>query len=655
MTSKFAIATGTIALILARSPSVLAQGKAFVIRYDTRTNQFLDVVEAQVETHVETHSKTPRLLTVSNVEESTPRRFQPGFVFQRGDDIYVQFVNAKFDTEFQLGITPEELPQPDLAPVFGSDVEIKPVSAFQPLFTHFRGASVTAQAGGAQFIDVFRANLLASTEFEKYLTEFLDTRLDNDDVARAALIPVDPLIHSLSDEVPATIKRLNDHRTRLENLQNTVAGYNPPTVGNVFECRQEFNERLRERDKLVNSVEFSLLESDATTFGQYQELMNKPAVAELTSFNVDDLNSIVGVLDAGVIAAVGDKWNAAGLKASENSFLKELGNTYPEAVNEAGTRIRDNLRVALRYRGQLESLRDLVNAVTARTKSINAYLESEQSLVKLRDAINKVNSVTANLGVDINSVPSKAPYQPEVIRVGEWFANKRIKLTINRRKRLRDYNLAAITGTLLAPTQAGGAQSGDTTVSELLVDEFKMVNETHVDVHQLYRFRIAAGFLYSHLPDREFEVMTRAVDDPSGALDDDGNPKKVDENFLVQTKDRSSRIVPTVQLNIFFKERDFHPGYVRTPAFGVSVGFSLVEPTESFLFTGLVDLTPWLSLTGGVQVGLVQQQPEGLDPGGAIPATEVITIREEWNVGGVVGATLDAKLFVIMIGGLFGK
>ena len=630
-------------LLLPRVAS--AENERFLIEYDAQRNEFGNVQK------------------VDSAFDAvgSPSPFFPGFVFERGDMLYVAIKNAHYDVEFKITTTVSDLPIPEVAPVYGADVSLKKVSIFDPEIKRFAGAAIELQAGEASFINNFITNLVekpasGNGSFRDYLVGVFDNALSKPSLREAANVPMEQLRPALEKEAELFVSRLADHSNKLQTFLKTILPCYPNDVASVFAGREQFNNFLRERQVISNDLTFSQMNELTEQLGDAQTKLTKPEVKTLLLYRESDLDKLRGALDELDIDDVA-RWTNATLRREDIELLKKLKGKYPIGELEKKLdAIKSNVILSLQFYEQFGELSQLVTAVRKNVESLEGYLDrtNQNNITALQNRIREVNRFTASIVIKVNDFPEKVPYVPERYELGQWFGSKRITIQISRRKRLRDYDATELLKSLAGPAATQSVISGATQEAPLVFDKFKEIKQSRVEVHQLYHFRLTAGFVYSGLRDEDFTVATRTVPDSSGAVDEEGDPKSVAEKFLLATKERNYHFFPSLNLVYYPKARDYFPGRSAFPAIGILAGFSLTDPKDDFLFGANVEFSPLVAFSGGLHLGLVPELPEDLEPGDTIPPDQVVVIEEKLSPAAFGALSLDLQFFKNVIGGIFG-
>jgi hypothetical protein len=362
-----------------------------------------------------------------------------------------------------------------------------------------------------------------------------------------------------------------------------------------------------------------------------------------------------------VVARVLSEPSLAAQRKTVEEFAKEAGISLPsDAVLERN----------------LAALRADTEAVGHWAAAL--HLAAEEQM------IHEINRLVAQAAFRMNTLPSQLPQDVGEYRLGRWFDNKTVTVTISAGPRFAAYSAGAA---IQAPPKAGKAsrgeqgtsaawgpipsdgnkaapdspvsddESGTEATSKFIVDpqvkpdapvETKTVATAVFEVHQLYHFRIAPGFVYSSLNDVQYDTSSREVAD---GVDEDGKPKTKEETYLIQTRDRDHQMFPTINLIWYPVPRDLFPGRWK-PAVGVLAGLSLVDPRRDFVVGLSLELTPAVSLHVGRHYGYQPDPPAGIAPGDALPANVPTFVENRLAHGTFFGLTFDLTIFKQLFGAL---
>ena len=257
----------------------------------------------------------------------------------------------------------------------------------------------------------------------------------------------------------------------------------------------------------------------------------------------------------------------------------------------------------------------------------------------------------------MNTLPSRLPQEVSEFRLGRWFDNQTVTVTVSAAPRFSAY----AAGAALVPASESGdvapVSGGDGGGNALVVEpqtrpdtslETKTIATAVFEVHQLYHFRIAPGIVYSRLDHVEYEEVTRQVPD---GVDDEGNPKTRAERYLLQTRERDYQVFPTLNLVWYPLARDLFPGEWK-PAFGVLAGLSLVDPRKDFVVGVSVEFTPAVAFYGGRHFGYQPELPPGVAVGEALPVDQPAFVENTLGKDWFLGLTFDLTLFKQLFGAL---
>lgn len=285
--------------------------------------------------------------------------------------------------------------------------------------------------------------------------------------------------------------------------------------------------------------------------------------------------------------------------------------------------------------------------------------EEAKTIFEYQQELNEINALGIRLAYAANCIaqnmplPSSTQKPLDRIELGRWFANKEIALTVKQGSRVALFNVGGVaqSGRIAVAGGASGQAAAVTTAPQAAA----AVRQTRFRIHNRYLFQLSAGYMVSTMKDANYELANRTVviTDTTSRM----------ENFFVRTRNRGYHFLPTIELIIYPKRRDFMPWKARyegekKPKFknlGLLLGFSLADPSQDFLFGVAWLPRQGIGLKAGLHVGFEDELPKGvaLIDGQDIsaPLTEELTfVREKLDYGIFAGLTLNSQLFKEVFG-----
>jgi len=177
-------------------------------------------------------------------------------------------------------------------------------------------------------------------------------------------------------------------------------------------------------------------------------------------------------------------------------------------------------------------------------------------------------------------------------------------------------------------------------------------------IHNLYYFQLAAGFVYAHTRDDQFQGVNQATTGGGGATGGTA------QQLIVQTRNRNYNLLATVEVLVYPWAQDFFPwkprfiGDRRSPwyhDFAPLIGVSMTSPNRDFL--GGVAWFPRQRAFGfkaGVHIALRNRPPDGTELN--TPLTQpVVVLQQTVEKGPFIGLSFSTQLFSDVFGFIFGK
>jgi hypothetical protein len=595
--------------------------------------------------------------------------------FERGDTIYLQIVNARYDALFQVTAAGADLTPPPLVPVAG-EAELKLVKALLPDRVQLGApkAGAAEQAGPAKQNEFLGAIMQTDpAEARKQWTAFLKPFAD----------AVEPYWSFIDRPVTRLDGALERHRDDLTQFLTRADGLNAASSDatmTYLDLRIDFERLLEAQARIANDI------ADL-----YARLSVQPAVRSAFAVNEAPL--------AGVVSRVLGESSLV----AQRKILTQLAGGGISLPSDSV--LSTNLAA---FSADIDKVRHWA--------AVSRLAAEEKTVIT---KITEINNLLLQAAFRMNTLPSQLPQEVGEYRLGRWFDNKTVTVTISAAPRFAKYSAGATIHAAPEPKKSpssdraasesaggpiphpgpeafipeaprtkgakpdsgmqvkadkreagkpnndkptdGSPESDDEPASDaapkFVVDpqvepeapaETKTVATAVFEVHQLYHFRIAPGFVYSNLNDVQYDTSSRQVSD---GVDDDGKPKTKEEKYLIQTRDRDHQMFPTINLIWYPFARDLFPGKWK-PAVGVLAGLSLVDPRRDFVAGFSLEFTPAVSLYLGRHFGYQPDLPPGIAPGDALPANEPAFVENRLAHGTFFGLTFDLTIFKQLFGAL---
>jgi hypothetical protein len=213
--------------------------------------------------------------------------------------------------------------------------------------------------------------------------------------------------------------------------------------------------------------------------------------------------------------------------------------------------------------------------------------------------------------------------------------------------------------------QNAGASSSGSNPTQVAAGALTAARSLTFRIHNLYHFQLAAGFVYAHTRDDQFQVLSQAATAAGGAVGSTASgTTTLPQQLLVQTRSRDYNILATAEVLIYPWAQDFFPwkprfiGDRRPPwyqDFAPLIGVSMTSPNRDFL--GGVAWFPRqraVGLKAGIHIGLRNRPPDGVPLN--TPLTQpVVVLQQRVEKGPFVGLSFSTQLFSDLFGHLFGK
>lgn len=605
--------------------------------------------------------------------------------FHRGQTIHLQLVGAHIMDLFSVELKADELVEPGV-PIFGGLSQLPSVKLIEPAET-FVTRPPAKFSKGSPFSDILLYNLDKFKD-NKELGSFLD----------AALIGPsnnDKLLRFLSDDPDARIKFLDNQLAQggrfvkeatalqldLANIKtvsfNDLERYckSPPEDKSTRDDLKKFTDALRMLNRILDRQR--TLKEEITTVGLSNEgkalieqvkTLTDPII--LRALEIEDIHPFADAFDHSFplqfrtaliksIVLKDKKYLLNKVEADANGLspepplLEQINRKISEGTAEGTKQLISNLLILASRWGEVKIAQDRLIELHKNKQELNDYVArvGKDALTmfeyqKVLDAISALTIQTADQANYIaQQMPLPEPYNHVVL--GRWFGNKDITLTLKQGTRFQLYEIGGVGSTSRLVTT--GSEIAKPTDTRTALQALAVVRQTKFSIHNLYNFQMAAGFIVSNLKDNDFKVVEKTVMEAGVTRA---------EKFFVQTRDRDSHFLATIELMIYPKARDMFPWKARYEGekppsqlknIGALIGFSLADPTQDFFFGVAWLPRSGIGIKGGIHLGFEDELPKGVMVN--VPLTETVTqANEKLKHGFFIGLSLSSQIFKDVFG-----
>ncbi len=383
---------------------------------------------------------------------------------------------------------------------------------------------------------------------------------------------------------------------------------------------------------------------------QFKKMINDSGFLEQT----DQIDNIT------ILPSSGEQRGYQGLSPG-SQFFQAVNKKYNDSKKDPDSaslaRLKANLKSLV---SQWADLSDAIDTYIAIADQVETLKNAAQTIVDLQNTLNDLSVSLIESGSAANCVAQGMPLPSMYDRtsLGTWYSGETITLELKQGTRLPAYDLAGLQSiTQVDLSKDPAAPKGATTGP---VDTSTSVAKTSFQIHNLYHFQLAAGFMRSWIHDVKFQAFQQSTT-TSGTTTTD--------TFFAQTRNRSYRVLPTINVIYYPFAREFFPwkarydGEVsgkqawvkeRLKEVGAQAGFSLTDPTKDFFFGGAWVPRSGIGIQGGIHYGYVDQLPPGVSLNTPVTAN-VTSVSQRLDHAWFFGPIMHMQVFQQLFGVIFKK
>jgi hypothetical protein len=666
-----------VVLLLAACGNSWARDKTVTIIYDVDLREFVCWYEGERIPPTKDPSTKCDPARPQN-HATNAHKYAPGLYFFRGQTVRVQLQNARLIDVFTADLQVGDLAIPSIA-IFGGLTELpslKPLGAAEKVVSAAGVTLATAAPARSPGDDLDQGlDQWTKDELNAYLKENLHDIAGGEKLLAALSWRPESTIGSLQSllekDKPLIVQALSV-RTDLDQVQPLLDNLrkiycapaapitNTDDVQNYLSAVRLLTRAIERQQSLKDQIGITELATLSKTLTDQFTAAGDEEIRHALEYSVDSLkdfrtrfeNAFPPAQRRARIRAIKLDQKKYTLDAVAAEFLDHLNN-QGDKDDASLKRLQDNLNVLSDQWQKVSAEIDRLDTLRGNVDKVTRYFSAKSEPEDKRDVWKfwELQQVLEGIGLraisaaEAGNCVAASMTLPEAISapvVNQWYGSKEITLTLKRGTRVPLFDLAGVTEASRAnvkeqPAAPAGTVQGSTT-------EPTTARQTVFSIHDLFHYQVAFGFIRSALKDVEYTLATQTVTE-------NGTNRTV-QSFQ-QTKDRSYRFLPTVDLLIYPFARDFFPWTARYPEerpplwwkrFAGLAGFSLSSPTKDFFFGGAYMSNWGLGLKSGVHLGYVDQLPANAPLNQPLTGP-IAVIRQTLDKAYFVGVTMNAQFF----------
>jgi hypothetical protein len=607
--------------------------------------------------------------------------------FVRGQFVSILVVNAVAQDLFEVDVKVDDLTEPS-TPVSGSLSELPkllPISAAPAVFPG-SGVAFAAAAGTVSASDIYNLLVTADTAgFKSWVQNTLISPLSTKEVTDFAAVDTAKAIAQLTTPANLIPDFINEAQTLTTSADQIT---DPGDVVQLLSNARTLTKLLDSESGLKSRINIAGVAASGKVISDALSTTNTTPLQQAMAIDLDDLTNFTAnfalafpdavrysriraiVLDANNQLKFSPTYTEGGnLPTGADNFLQRVTQSSLIPLNnDAVTALKTNL-------GTLASLWGDIDAAKRRRQrlaQISAILgqgivsrDSNTGIFELQRRLNTLANSTVLAAAKLNAAARTIPLpaQQRVLPVGQWFSSKTITVTVKQGQRVALFDLGSVSDTShssviasdtsSSKTPQGASDTPSPKPSQGATTDLSAARPIQFPIYNLYHFKVGLGFIYSTVPDNQFQVTTVTIG---------SGPTQTTEKFIDQTQSQDYTILGTANLMIFpWAETPFpwRPRYIgdRRPAYyknlAPMVGFSLTSPTKDFFLGGAYfPRTSPVGIQLGWHIALRYYPPSGYVPNQPVEGRVVVLPQKELN-GFFVGLVFTTDFFAKTFASIF--